>query len=170
MKHAVCPCCKKGVQNRHLYMASLPATVICTGCGSWLTIDVKRSGSLPAFAALGIIAAVSFFWLPALVLAPVTFVISFNYRQKFSVIEAKKGAPKLWTVDRNTGELTEEATAPVMDDLKPRRAKYMQASVARKKITHISAFRRLPEHIKLRRAEKIKRSTDTELPPGLPHQ
>ena len=180
MKRAVCPCCKKGVQNRHLYMVSLPATVICTGCGSWLTVDVKNGGSLPAAITFIGILVFAFFWPPALILLPLTLLISFTMGQRFSVEASKKGEVHLWTIDRETGEIQE------LPDYKP----YVipqKHEVVGNKLRNLSPFKSLPEGIKrsanhkiIKEIEEVRAEIETdtvlaepksgpERPHGLPH-
>ena len=149
-------------------MAHLPATVVCTGCGTWLTIDVKSTGSLPALAAFCAVIVASFFWLPALIFAPVTLVLTMRDKQRFTVELAKRSKPRLWAVVEENGELQKKSLPVKMEKIKAgRQALRRQFSESQKKV-HLSSFRDLPEHIKAKRA-KDRKARDDEFPPGLPH-
>lgn len=105
MSDVECPCCKKGVQARHTYMASLPATIVCTGCGSWFQIDVVNSGG-KALAGLVVATLISaYFWPIMLVLLPLYLVMSFGSLQRFEVELLKEPQAELWTISRETGEI-----------------------------------------------------------------
>ncbi|UTW59971.1 hypothetical protein KFE96_06605 [Kordiimonas sp. SCSIO 12603] len=169
MKHVVCPCCNKGVQNRHLYMAHLPATVVCTGCGTWLTIDVKSTGSMPALVVfLGVVVA-SLFWLPILVLAPLTLVLTLRDRQRFTVETAKRCKPKLWTVTEENGELCQKDMPVKMEKIRAGRESLRRQLSQSHKMVHLSSFRDIPPHIKSKQEKKYGTPSDEDKPPGLPH-
>lgn len=105
MSEVECPCCNKGVQSRHTYMTNLPSTVVCTGCGSWYTIDVENSGGgLLAALIVGTV-VLAFFWPMALILLPVYLVVSTGSSQNFIVDLIRKPRTELWTISRETGDI-----------------------------------------------------------------
>ncbi len=105
MSDVQCPCCNKGVQSRHTYMANLPATVVCTGCGSWFKVDVGNSGG-SALVGLSIVTVVlAYFWPIMLVFLPVYFVMSMGRLESFTVELVHEPRAELWTISRETGEI-----------------------------------------------------------------
>ena len=105
MKSPACPNCEKAIQHRHTFMTTLPLTLVCAGCGSWLQLDVKRSGSSVVMA-LGLATlALAYFSAYFLILLPVYLVLSMGPLQNFSVEMVKKRKAELWTINRRTGGL-----------------------------------------------------------------
>lgn len=150
-------------------MAHLPATVVCTGCGTWLSIDVKSTGSMPALMAFVVIIVTSFFWLPALILAPVTLVLTMRHKQQFTVETAKRCKPRLWTVTEENGALKRKDMPVKMEKIKAGRAALRRQLSSSHKTVHLSRFRDVPAHIKTKHQKENSHSHDEELPPGLPH-
>jgi len=105
MKKTACPACEKQLQHRHTYLNSFPATVVCTGCGSWVKLDVKSSGSLGIFALCGLTGVAAYFSLYFLILLPLYFVLSMGPLQSFSTELIKKRKSELWTINRLSGAL-----------------------------------------------------------------
>lgn len=105
MSDVQCPCCKKGVQARHTYMANLPATVVCTGCGSWFQIDVENSGGLALVGLSAVTLVLAYFWPIMLVFLPVYFVMSLGRLQRFTAELVHEPRAELWTISRETGEI-----------------------------------------------------------------
>ncbi len=105
MSDVQCPCCNKGVQSRHTYMANLPATLVCTGCGSWFQIDVENSGG-SALVGLTIATLIlAYFWPIMLMFLPVYFVMSMGRLQRFTAELVHEPRAELWTINRETGEI-----------------------------------------------------------------
>ena len=105
MKNPACPHCEKAIQHRHTVMTTFPLTLICAGCGSWLKLDVKRSGSALAMA-LGLGTLFLAYFSPYfLILMPLYLVLSMGPLQNFSVELVKKRKAELWTINRRTGNL-----------------------------------------------------------------
>lgn len=105
MKNPACPHCEKAIQHRHTFMTTLPLTLVCAGCGSWLKLDVKRSNNAPVMA-LGLITLFLAYFSPYfLILLPLYLVLSMGPLQNFSVELIKKRKAELWTINRRTGHL-----------------------------------------------------------------
>lgn len=105
MKNPSCPHCEKAIHHRHTYMTSFPLTLVCTGCGSWLKLDVKRSGSFVALGMTALTLGLAYFSPYFLILVPLYFVLSMGPLQTFSVELVKKRKAELWTISRRTGDL-----------------------------------------------------------------
>lgn len=105
MKNPSCPHCEKTIHHRHTYMTSFPITLVCTGCGSWLRLDVKRSGSFLAIGLTAMTLGLAYFSPYFLVLVPLYFVLSVGPLQSLSVEVVKKRKAELWTISRRTGNL-----------------------------------------------------------------
>jgi len=175
MKSPGCPNCHKSIQDRHTYMTTFPLTLVCVGCGSWLRLDVKRSGSL-AIMLLCIGTLVLAYFSPYfLILLPLYLVASMGPLQSFSVELVKKRKADLWTINRRTGKLRpmNEAEKEAQNDL-----------ALSGKLTGVRPFRALPGGKSLR-GKVLARRADREnkllpknkrpnfrfddLPTGLPH-
>ena len=105
MKNPTCPNCEKAIQHRHTFMATLPLTLVCSGCGSWVRLDVKQGGN---FVVLGfglMTLALAYFSAYFLILLPLYLVLSMGPLQNFSVELIKKRKAELWTINRRTGHL-----------------------------------------------------------------
>lgn len=105
MTSPACPNCNKSIQHRHTYMTTFPLTLVCSGCGSWLKLDVRRSGSLVILALCFVTLGLAYFSPYFLVLLPLYFVASMGPLQSFSVSLIKKRRAELWTISRRTGAL-----------------------------------------------------------------
>jgi len=105
MTKPACPCCNKDVQTRHTHMANLPATIVCTGCGAWMQIDVKNTGSLLLAAVFLVTLGVAWFIPAVLILLPVYLVLSTGTMERFAVTLSEKRPTKVWTINRDTGAI-----------------------------------------------------------------
>lgn len=105
MKHASCPSCEKELDARHTQMANLPATIVCTGCGSWMRIDAKNTGNLTLAALFIGTLAVAWFIPVVLILLPVYLVLSSGGSDRIVVTAVDKRPANLWTINRETGEM-----------------------------------------------------------------
>ncbi|MFC3051639.1 hypothetical protein [Kordiimonas pumila] len=103
MSKPACPCCNKDIDTRHTHMANLPATVICTGCGTWMRLDVRKSGSI-ILATLFIATMIAaWFWTAALILLPVYLVLSTSTMERFTITPVEKRHVNLWSINRDSG-------------------------------------------------------------------
>jgi len=165
MKTPVCPACEKQLQHRHTYMNSFPVTIVCTGCGSWVKLDVKSSGSLAILALCGLTGVAAFFSLYFLILLPLYFVLSMGPLQSFSAELIKKRKAELWTINRLSGALRP------LDDAERQAQHDVQLS---HKLMGVRPFRSLPCSSKPARKRALpdghRPSFDaSNLPTGLPN-
>jgi len=86
-------------------MAKFPQTLVCAGCGSWLTLDVKRTGSLVVLLLCAVTLGLAYFSLYFLILLPLYFVLSMGPLLRFSVALIEKRRADIWTINRRTGAL-----------------------------------------------------------------
>jgi len=86
-------------------MANLPLTLVCAGCGSWVQLDVKRTGSLVVLLLCFITFGLAYFSPYFLILLPLYLVLSMGPLQSFSVSLVKKRKADLWTINRISGAL-----------------------------------------------------------------
>lgn len=86
-------------------MANLPATVVCTGCGSWFRIDVENSGGMALVGLTLVTLVLAFFWPIMLVFLPVYFVMSMGRLQRFNTELVQEPRAEIWTISRETGEI-----------------------------------------------------------------
>jgi hypothetical protein len=150
-------------------MTTFPSTLVCTGCGSWLKLDVKKSGSLYALALCGATLLLGYFSLYFLILLPVYFVLSLGPLQSLSVDLVKKRKAELWTISRRTGSLR---------PLDQREAEAQRDVQLSSKLTGTQPFRKARRargecddfENGRRKSERPKTAYDlNELPTGLPH-
>jgi len=172
MSDVECPCCKKGVQARHTYMANLPATVVCTGCGSWFKIDVENSGG-KALVGLSLVTLIlAYFWPIVLVFLPVLFVMSMGSLQTFKIEMLQEPRTEVWTISRETGEIY-----PLKDKEGSDEGLILSEKFKNLSPTSANVFRQKAEKYKAHRARAWarganKRSTtigSIHLPPQLSH-
>ena len=174
MKNPTCPQCSKTVQHRHTYMTTFPLTLVCAGCGSWLQLDVKRTGSIFVLALSFITLGLAYFSPYLLVLLPLYLVLSMGPLLSFSVEMIKKRKVDLWTINRRTGLLR-----PLKDAEKD--AQYdMQLS---NKLIGVRPFRALASGLPSRKVKSSETGAEEQpysksqrpkydlddLPTGLPH-
>jgi len=155
MSDVECPCCNRGVQSRHTYMANLPATVVCTGCGSWIDIDVENTGGGLLIALVSGTLLLAFFWPAVLIMLPLYLVVSTGATRNFVVELVQKPRAELWTINRDTGDVErlnseynelrfEEKLSEKIGKLRPalsRRVKPTESTVFKKPNTGFRAIR-----------------------------
>jgi hypothetical protein len=105
VKNPSCPNCAKAIQHRHTYMTSFPLTLVCAGCGSWLKLDVKRTGNMVVLALCVATLGLAYFSPYFLVLMPLYLVLAVGPLVNFSVEMVKKRRAELWTINRRSGSL-----------------------------------------------------------------
>ncbi|MEX0300484.1 MAG: hypothetical protein AB3N28_15530 [Kordiimonas sp.] len=154
MSDVQCPCCNKGVQSRHTYMANLPATVVCTGCGSWFKVDAGNSGG-SALVGLSIVTVIlAYFWPIMLVFLPVYFVMSMGRLESFTVELVHEPRAELWTISRETGEirkLDDQEAVPGTDTK-------LSDKLANVSPREINVFREKAQKYRALRARMVQRS------------
>lgn len=150
-------------------MTTFPATLVCTGCGSWLKIDVKRTGSMVAFALCAVTLGMAYFVPYLLMLIPVYFVLSMGPLQSYSVEMVRERQSDLWTISRRTGSLRQ---------MNPREAEAHRDLQLSNKLAGATPFRK-PRRKNDQFADYVPRGLEagrpvpdydlSELPTGLPN-
>ena len=173
MKNPACPHCEKAIQHRHTFMTTFPLTLVCAGCGSWLKIDVQRSGSALAMV-LGLTTLFLAYFSPYfLILLPLYLVLSMGPLQNFSVELIKKRKAELWTINRRTGNLRPVNEAEEEADRDLQLSNKLVGARSFRSLSGVRAANRPPKHSGARAAlaASMKRGdfAGDDLPKGLPH-
>jgi len=173
MKNPACPHCEKAIQHRHTFMTTFPLTLVCAGCGSWLKLDVRRSGSAVVMA-LGLGTLFLAYFSPYfLILMPLYLVLSMGPLQNFSVELVKKRKAELWTINRRTGNLRPVNEAEQEADRDLQLSNKLVGARAFRSVIKQSDDHRPQKHSGARAAlaASMKRSDfrGDDMPTGLPH-